>query len=167
MAQPVYAIDRIQVDVSGIFTTHHRFLTGAGELGEFTITTLSKKDVFRATGGDELWAVRTSWWRGEYELRRGGAALALAQTRGFFRSEIALQFGARRYTLERLGFFNRGWRLVDEGRMALLEVYPQGVFKRGAFLEILGEIDAALLVFSYYLVYVRWQEETAAVAAAS
>ncbi len=46
----------------------------------------------------------------------------------------------------------------------LLEIRPRGIFRRGALLTILGTVDAALLVFTYYLVYTRWREDAAAAA---
>jgi hypothetical protein len=167
MAKPFWATDRIQVDVSGFFTTHHRFQAGAGELGVLTLPASRREGVLRFADGRKLTVARVKWWRREHELREGGMTLAHAQPGGFFRREIIVQFGGWEYVLEPLGFFKRGWRLVDQSGMTLLEVHPQGFFKRGAFLEILDEIDIDLLVFGYYLVYVRWQEETAAAAAAA
>lgn len=159
------ATDRIQVDVSGFFTTHHRFLSGAGELGQMTMPAARREGVFRSFEGRELVLWRKSWWRSEHELRESGMTLASARPRGFFRTEIMIEFGGQRYTLARISFWKRGWRLIGPGNVALLEVQPRGFFKRGAFLDILGEVDADLLVFVYYLVYMRWQEEAAAAAA--
>jgi hypothetical protein len=51
--------------------------------------------------------------------------------------------------------------------MILLEVQPRGIFRRGAYLTILGPVEADLLAFVYYLVNVRWQEQTAAASAAA
>ncbi|MGD1992715.1 MAG: hypothetical protein PVI59_05930 [Anaerolineae bacterium] len=167
MSESMWAADRIQVDVSGFFTTHHRFQTGAGELGELTLPAFSRQGEFTSVDGRTLAMVRTNWWRGEYKLREGGMVLAHARTRGVFRNAVEVRFGGWDYELRRLGVLKRGWRLVDQGGMALLEVYPKGVFKRGAVLEVLGRIDVDLLAFSYYLVHRRWQEETTAAAAAA
>ncbi len=159
------AVNRIQVDVSGLFATHHRFLSEAGVLGELTFPAMGRQGVYRSFDGRELTVVRTSWWRGKHELREGGMTLGSSQQRGFFRFKIVIQFGGQEYALERISPWKRTWRLVGPGQMALLEISPQGVFKQGAFLDILGEIDADLLVFAYCLVYMRWQEESAAAAA--
>ncbi|MBN1180182.1 MAG: hypothetical protein JXD18_13305 [Anaerolineae bacterium] len=167
MTQPVWSTDRIQVDVSGCFTTHHRLQAGAAGLGELTLPATRREGMFHAVDGRDLTVLRTSWWRSEHELREGSTTLARARPRGFFQSQIVIQFGAGEYVLERLGFFNRGWRLLDPAGVALVEVNPQGVFKRGAFLDVLAPVEVGLLVFSYYLVYVRWQEESAAAVAAA
>jgi hypothetical protein len=153
---------RIQVNISGFFTTHHRFLSEGGELGQLTLAATRRGGVFRSFDGRELVLRQKSLWRSEHELHEGGLVLASARPRGFFRTAILIEFGGQTYTLERISFWKRGWRLLDPGNVAVMEIQPQGLFKRGAFLDILGEIDANLLVFAYYLIYMRWQEEAAA-----
>jgi hypothetical protein len=51
--------------------------------------------------------------------------------------------------------------------MILVEVWPRGFFRRGAQLVVKGAVHADLLVFTYYLVNARWQEQAAAGGAAA
>ncbi len=69
--------------------------------------------------------------------------------------------------MEPAGFWSRGWHLIDEAGTTLLEIQPRGIFRRGAYLTIIGPVDADLLVFAYYLVNVRWQEQAAVDSAAA
>ncbi|MBN1955230.1 MAG: hypothetical protein JW900_09300 [Anaerolineae bacterium] len=169
MADSSLIADCIRVDVSGFFTTQHWFQSEAGELGQLTLPAWRREGLFQSADGQEWTAQRPKWWRREHELHRDGLTVARSQPRGFFSRQILVQFEGRGYVLERISFWKRGWRLLDPSGMALLEIRPQGLFKRGALLAVLGEVDAGLLVFCYYLVYLSWQEETtvAATAAAS
>jgi hypothetical protein len=49
----------------------------------------------------------------------------------------------------------------------LLDIQPRGVFRRGAYLTILEPMNIDLLVFTYYLVNARWQEQSAAASSAA
>jgi len=167
MERGVWTSGEIEVAVSGFFTTHHRMQTAAGVWGEFTLLAFSRSGVFRATGGRELVVERTSWWRGWHELREDGIVLGTARPRGFWRRTMSVGFRGRMYELEPASFWSRGWRLIDEAGMMILEIQPRGFFSRGAYLTIMGPVDADLLVFTYYLVNVRWQEQAAASAAAA
>lgn len=159
--------DEIEVEVSGFFTTCHRLQTAVGVMGELTLSALRSNGVFRFVDGRELTMKRTSWWRAWHELSEDGVVSGSTRPRGFFRREIVVQFGDREFALKPGGFWTRSWHLIDDAGTALLEIRPQGIFRRGALLTILDAVDVALLVFSYYLVYVRWREERAAAAAAS
>lgn len=167
MSQQEWSINEIEVTVSGFFTTQHSLRSSAGTLGELSVPAWQRDNVFRFVDGRTLTLRRTSWWRGEHELREGGNLLGRATTRGFFRREMDVEFGGWVTTLRPLGFWQRSWELVDGSGLALLEVRPRGAFRRGAYVSVLGAVDAALLVFAYYLVNVRWQEQRAAGAAAA
>jgi hypothetical protein len=167
VAREIWPTDEIEVSVSGAFTTHHRVHMATGALGEFTFPTFRTSGVFRATDGRELTVRRTSLWRGQRELREGDAVLCRAWPRGFFGREIVVQFKGQEYALRPAGFWTRSWRLTDGVYRALLEIRPRGVFRRGAYLTVMVLVDADLLVFAYYLVHMRWQEEAAAASAAA
>ena len=167
MTQEEWTADEVEVVVSGFFTTHHYFQTATGDLGELMLSTFSKGGVFRAADGRELMVQRTHWWRGWHELREGGVVMGTARPRGFWQQRMSVGFRGLAYELEPTGFWSRGWRLMDEAGMTLLEIQPRGIFRRGAYLTVLGPVHADLLVFAYYLVNARWQEQAAAGAAAA
>ena len=167
MAQKALITDEVQVTVSGFFTTHHSLETVTGGLGELTLPAFSKGGVFRSGDGRELTVERTSWWRGWHELREDGVVMGTARPRGFWQRTMSVGFRGAMYELVPAGFWSRGWHLVDEAGTALLEIQPRGVFRRGAYLTVLGSVNADLLVFVYYLVNVRWQEQAAAASAAA
>ena len=167
MARQIWPPEEIEAIVAGAFTTHHLLWLEAGTLGELTLPAFRSTGVFRAADGRE-WAVRrTSWWRGQHEMRERGVLLGTAWPRGFFRREIVIRFGAGEYLLQPTGVWSRGWRLTDALERTLLEVRPRGVFRRGAYLTVVVPVDVPLLVFAYYLVHTRWQEDSAAASAAS
>ena len=167
MSEPLTPADRPEFVVSGLFTTRHRLETAAGVRGVFTFPALRSLGLFHTPEGREWIARRTSWWRGEYELREGETVLATARPRGFLRREVEVTFGDRSYTLQPVRFWGRAWRLCDEAGAPLLEVHPKGVFRREVRLEVMSPVDLPLVVFTYYLAYTRWQEEAAAAAAAA
>jgi hypothetical protein len=110
---------------------------------------------------------RTSWWRGTHELREASAVLGTAYPLGIFRRENVVRFGDRDHSLRAAGFWGRVWHLADDAGQLLVEVHPRGVFRRGAILRILSPVDVDLLAFTYHLVNMRWQEQTAAGAGAA
>ena len=167
VTQEEWRTDEIEVAVSGLFTTHHSLQTATEVLGELTLPAFSKGGIFRAAGGRELVLERTSWWRGWHELREDGIVLGTARPQGFWRRTMSVGFRGAMYELSPSGFWSRGWRLVDDAGTPLLEIQPRGLFRRGACLEVLGPVHADLLVFAYYLVRTRWQEQSAAGAAAA
>jgi hypothetical protein len=161
VAQEAWATDEIEVEVWGLFTTHHRMQTAAGVLGEFTFPAFSMAGAFRSADGRELVVQRTSWWRGWHELREGEIVLGTARPRSFWRRTMSVGLRGLMYELAPAGFWSRGWHLIDGAGTMLLEIQPRGFFRRGAYLTIRGPVDADLLVFAYYLVNVRWQEQAA------
>ena len=166
MAQESWVADEIEITVSGFFTTHHFLQTATGVLGELTLSAFSTSGVFCSAAGRELAVQRTSWWRGWHELRENGVVLGTACPRGFWRRAMEVGFQGAMYELVSAGFWSRGWLLLDEMGTTLIEVHPRGVFRRGAYLMIVEPVSADLLVFAYYLANVRWQEQSAAGAAA-
>jgi hypothetical protein len=169
MRRETWLADRIDVTVSGVFTTHHLFQTATGVLGELTMPALRKRAVFRTAEGQELVIEQTSWWRGTYELRDDGTVLGTARPLGLFRRENVVRFANRDYRLRAAGLWGRIWHLVDDGIAAqgeiLVAFHPRGAFRRGAILRIMGPVDLNLLVFAYHLVNTRWQEQSAAAGA--
>jgi len=156
-----WTTDEVEAIVSGFLTTRHSLQTATGIMGELTLLPLRSNDVFRFASGRELVVKRKSWWRGWHELWENGGISGSARPRGFFRRETIIQFGGEEFTLKPAGFWNRNWCLADSAGTMLLEIRPRDMFCRGAWLTILGTVDAALLVFAYYLVYTRWNNEPA------
>ncbi len=165
MTRTTRVTGEVEVTVSGFFTTHHYLETETGSLGELVLPTFSANGVFRAADGRELVARRTSWWRGWHELREDEVVVGTARPQGFWQRTTSVGFRGQVLRLEPVSFWGRGWRLVDQIGRTLVEVQPRGVFRRGAYLTVLHAVDADLLVFVYYLVNARWQEQSAAAAA--
>jgi hypothetical protein len=84
-----------------------------------------------------------------------------------FRWDIVLEVDGQRYSLQPEGVFRRGWCLFDANGQQLLALQPRGILQQGAHLTITGPVDADLVAFAYYLVYMRQQEEAAGAAAAA
>jgi hypothetical protein len=166
VTQEAWLADEIEITVSGFFTTHHSMQSQAGSLGTLTLSAFASGGVFRALDGRELEVRRTNWWRGEHELRENGITVGMARLRGFWRRTTSVGFRGAAYELEPTNVWSRGWRLTDAAGMAVLEIQPLGVFRRGARLTVLGPVHVDLLLFAYYLVNVRWQEQSAAAASA-
>jgi hypothetical protein len=167
MNQESWVADEIEITASGFFTTHHVLQTAAGIWGELTLPAFSRDGVFRFGDGRELVVARTSWWRGWHELRENGIVLGTACPQGFWRRTMEVGFRGVMYELVPASFWARSWLLLDETGTTLIEVQPRGAFRRGAYLTIVESVSVDLLVFAYYLVNVRWQEQAAAATAAS
>lgn len=159
--------DGVEITVSGFFTTHHFLETVMGGLGKLILPAFDKRGIFYSSDGRELMVERTSWWRGWHELRENGIVLGTARPQGFWRRTMEVGYQGAMYELIPAGFWSRGWLLVDEAGTVLLDIQPRGVFRRGAYLTILEPVNVALLVFAYYLVNARWQEQSAATGAAA
>jgi hypothetical protein len=160
-------MDAAEVIVSGFFTTHHCVQTATEILGELTLPAFSKQGAFYAADGRELVVQRTNWWRGWHEMREGGIVVGTARAESFWRRTTGIGFRGAMYELQPADFWSRGWRLLDETGATVVEIRPRGVFRRGAYLTVMKPVTVDLLVFSYYLVNVRWQEQTAAAGAAA
>jgi hypothetical protein len=162
-----WTIDEIEVEVTGVFTTHHYFETKAGTLGEFTFPAFSKQGVFQTADGRELVMQKRSWLGSAHEVLEGQALRGTADRRGVLSRDILLEFDGKAYTLEPEGIFRQGWFLLDAAGDKLLEIQPRGVLRQGAYLTSKDVLAADLIAFAYYLVYMRQQEDAAAAAAAS
>jgi len=164
MKDQMWTFGEIEVEMWGCFTTHHLLQTETGILGEMTLPAFSSGGVFEATDGRNLVVEKTSWWRGWHELRENGVVVGTARPRGFWRRSMDVGFRGRTYELLPADFWSRAWVLVDEMGQDVLAVEPRGIFRRGAYVSILGTVHPDLVVFAYYLVNVRWQEQSAAAA---
>ncbi len=167
MTKQIWTLDEIEVDVSGFFTTHHVLRTGAGILGEFTFPAFSQSATYKTSNGRKLLMQKTHWLGFAHELIEGEMVRGSGDRPSLFRRDIALHLDGQQYSLEPEGAFSQGWRLFDASGQQLLEIQPRGILRQGAYLTILGAVDADLVAFAYYLVQMRQQEDAAAVAAAS
>jgi hypothetical protein len=167
MTEAEWSADWIEVAVAGFFTTRHTLGSAAGTLGLLTVPGFQRSSTFQGADGQELTMRQASFWKQEYELRAGDELLGRAWPAGFLRRDLVVQFQDQEYALQPAGFWTRAWRLVDPQGAALLQIEPRGVFKRGARLQVLAEVELALLVWAYYLVHKRWEAEAAAAHAAA
>jgi hypothetical protein len=163
----MWAMDEVAVIVSGFFATHHVVQTATKTLGEFFLPAFRTGGVFYASDGRELVVQRTNWWRGWHEMREGGVVLGTAHSQGFWRRTTGIGFRGAMYELRPADFWSRRWRLHDETGATVVEIHPRGAFRRGAYLTVLKPVNVDLLIFAYYLVNVRWQEQSAAAGAAA
>jgi hypothetical protein len=163
----MWAMDQAEVIVSGVFTTHHFVQTVTEILGELTLSAFRMGGVFHAADGRELVVQRTSWWRGWHEMREGGIVLGTARLQGFWRRTMGIGFRGAMYELRPADFWSRGWRLFDDTGGIVVEVRPRGIFRRGAYLTVMKPVNVDLLTFVYYLVNVRWQEQSGAAGVAA
>jgi hypothetical protein len=164
MSKQNLAINQIEIDVTGAFTTHHFFRMQGDTLGELRIPAFSQQGTF-VGGGRELLMQRKSLLGSTHELIESATVRGTADRRALFSRDIVIQFDGQEYVLEPEGLFSRGWFLLDAEGATLLEIRPRGVFRQGAFVTIKGKIGADLIAFVYYLVHMRQQEDAAAVAA--
>ena len=156
----------IEVEMWGCFTTHHRMrLLGEGFLGEMTLPAFGKGGVFQFHDGRELVVERTSWWRGWHELRENGIVVGSARPLGFWGQRMSVGFRGKLYELEPAGFWSDSWRLIEDSGTVVVDVRRWGFFRRRVGLITHGAVPPDLLVFVYYLVNARWQEQSAAAAA--
>jgi hypothetical protein len=166
-SQALWMIDEIEVDVTGLFTTHHYLQTEVGTLGELTFPAFSHQGIYRAADGHELLMQKTRWFGSAHELVDGEMVRGTADRPRLLSRDIVIHLDGHEYLLEPEGLFRRGWYLKDAEHQTLLEIQPRGVFRQGAYLTLTGMVDADLVIFAYYLVHMRQQEEAAAGAAAA
>jgi hypothetical protein len=155
----------IEVEQSSFFTTHHTFRTPSGTVGELTLPAFSDYGTYRTPDGNEVRLAKTHWLSGTYELVEGERVRGRAERQGFLSRDLDVWFDGQALTLERRGWFDQGWYLVDAGGQILLEISPRGFFRQGATISLACPVEATLMIFVYYLAYVRHQEEAAAAAA--
>jgi hypothetical protein len=167
MAQTTWMLGEIEVEVTGLFTTHHYFQTDAGTVAEFTFPAFAQEAEYRTAEGRELVMRKPRWLGTMHELLDGKVVRGTADRAGFFRRDIVIEFDGEEYALEPEGVFKWGWFLVDASGQQLVEFQPRGAFKQGAYITITSVVDADLVAFAYYLVHMRKQEEAAAAGAAA
>lgn len=167
MERALWGGEEIVVDVTGFFTTHHDLRAEMGSLGTLTLPAFSRGGVFRAAGGWELLVERTSWWRSWHELREDGVVVGTARPLNFWRQTMSIGFRGQMAELVPANFWARSWQLVGESGRVRVIVEPRGVFRRGAYVRPEEPLPLDLLVFVYYLVHVRWQEQAAAASSAA
>ena len=167
MKKEVWTLDEIDVEVSGLFTTHHHFQTRSGTLGNLKFPAFSQCAIYHTADGRELLMQKTHWLGTAHELVEGELVRGRGDRPGLFRRDIAIWFDGEEYSLEPEGFLSQDWYLVDASGSRLLEIQPHGVFRQGTCLTITGAIDADLVAFAYYLVHMRQQEDAAGAVAAS
>lgn len=167
MAGESWRPNEIEVDVAGFFTTHHRLQTEVGTWGKFTFPAFSHQGSFRTADGRELVMRKTHWLGSAHEMLEEETVCAVADRQGLLRREILIQFDSRDYLLEPEGLLSQGWYLTDTEGNRLLAIRRRGLLRQGAYLTILGAVHADLIAFAYYLIHVRWQEDSAAAAASA
>jgi hypothetical protein len=165
VAQETLALDMTEVDVSGFFTTRHRFETASRPWGELTMPAFSNQATFQTPGAQDLLFRKVHWLESVHEVSENGIVRGTADRRGIFDRDMVLRFDGREYLLRSAGLLNQGWYLVDDLGCQLLEVQPRGMLRQGAYLRLFDLLDIGLVAFTYYLVHVRWQEDAAVVAA--
>ena len=165
MAQDTIALGMIEVDVSGFFTTHHRFETTSGLWGELTLPAFSNYATFQTPSGHDLLLRKVHWLGSAHEASENGIVRGTADRRGAFDRDMVLWFDGQECLLQAAGLLNQGWYLVDYMGYQVLEVQPRGLLRQGAYLKLFDLLDVGLVAFTYYLVHVRWQEDAAVVAA--
>ncbi|MFL7791184.1 MAG: hypothetical protein AB8I69_03515 [Anaerolineae bacterium] len=167
MKDQMWASGEMEVEMWGCFTTHHLLRTETDIVGEMTLPAFSSGGVFEAADGRNLVVEKTSWWRGWHELRENDIVVGSARPIGFFGRTMSVGFRGLMYELVPAGFWSDGWNLLDGAGTVLVEVRRFGFFRRKVVLAVCGPVHSDLLVFAYYLAHIRWQEQTAAVAASS
>ncbi len=165
MKKEVWMLDEIEVEVSGLFTTHHHLQTRSGTLGKLKFPAFGQYAVYHTGDGRELLMQKTHWLGTAHELVEGELVRGRGDRPGLLPRDIAIWFDGQEYSLEPEGILSRGWYLVDASGSRLLEIQPRGILKQGAYLTITGAVDADLAAFAYYLVHMRQQEDAAAGAA--
>ena len=165
MDQAQYKADLLEITVSGTFKTVHVFNSPAGLLGDLTIK--GSKGEGRFVGADQvvLDFKKPSFWKNHYEIQQGITVVGKAHPPKKLRRAFEINLEGGIFNLAPGGTKRRSWTLLDAQGQGICEILPRGGLKRGAFIKIKAGTSLKLLVFSYFLVEKRWQEERAAAAA--
>ncbi len=157
-----FTADLIGVIETGVFKTEHLFGTQSDVLGVLTLNAGKTKGTY--TGLEDLSLIfeKISFWKSHYELKQEGAVIASAAPRGGLSRVSIITFEGEPYALLPGKGMSRSWTLRNSQDQVLCEFKPRGTFKRGAMLRILNQISISLLVFSYCLVSIKWQQQSAA-----
>ena len=164
MNNEYFTADLIAVIETGIFKTEHLFGTQSDTLGVLTLNAGKTKGTF--TGQEDLSLIfdKISFWKSHYELKQEGAVIASAAPRGGLSRVLIITFEDELFVLLPGKGMSRNWILKNSQDQIICEFKPRGTFKRGAMLKILNQISISLLVFSYCLVIIKWQQQSAAAA---
>ena len=165
MAVECLMIEKIEVSVTGFFTTHHDFGTPAGRWGRLTLPAFRDEGTLRRENGRELVMRKVHWLGSAHEMLDGDFVRGTADRSEFLSQDLNIEFDGQQFRLAPEGILNDGWYLADAAGTELLQIRPRGILREGAYLTITGPVDEDLVAFAYYLVHTRWQEEAAAVAA--
>jgi hypothetical protein len=167
VSEELLMFEEIEVEVSGFFTTHHRFNTETGLWGELVFPAFAGYGAIQTPDGRELVMQKTHWLGSAHEFVDGDRVRGTADKASWASQDFTIAFDGDEYSLVPEGLFTQGWFLQDKSGTRLIEIQPRGVFRQGAYLTIQGVVNAYLAVFAYYLVHIRQQEAAAAVAATS
>jgi hypothetical protein len=157
----------VEIEITGLFTTHHHFRTASGLWGELTIPAFSEGAIFRRGDGHELVMRKVHWLGTAYELLEGEKLRALADRSRLLSRDFAIDFNGQQYRLEAEGWLGQDWTLCDGWGNCLLEIRPRGILRQRVHLTVNAALAGDLAAFAYYLVHVRRQEEAAGAAAAT
>jgi len=152
---------------SGFFTTHHEFHTETGLIARLTMPAFRDEGILQTAAGRTLHMYKPHWLSTNRELMEGKMVRGRGVQPGLLSRDIAVTFDGQEFMLERPKLLSRDWQLVDQGGSILMTIQPRGIFRQGAHLEVPRPIELSLVVFCYYLVRAREQEEAAGAAAAS
>lgn len=165
MVEKQWVYDEIVVEVTGLFTTHHTFRSGAETLAVLDVPAGMAEGSYQGRDGRRMVVRRTGCLSRCYELWDSGVVRGAAEPRGLFKQGYALRFDGHELELVPEGAFRQGWWLVNAEGHVLLSLGPRGVFKRGARLVAPYPIEFPLAVMAYYLYQVIQQEMAAVVTA--
>ena len=165
MAPDVLAVDRIEVIPSGFLALRYDLRSPMGALGVLTLSAFRTESRFRDADGQEWRMRRSHWWRRNYELRADDAVVALARGRGFWQTDLDLEFGGEVYRLEPADRWGGKWHLLDPAGTVLLEIRRRGVLRPGLVMDVLGPVAGELMAFAVYLILTIWREHAAAASA--
>ena len=160
-------VGTIEVEVTGLFTTHHYLQAEWGDLGELTFRAFNQGASSEALDVRKVTMQKSHWLGTEHEMVDGGVVRGRGDRPGLLRTDIAVQFDGQDYILEPEGLLKQGWFLLDAERHILMEIQPRGVFTQGAYLSLHAAVELDLVAFAYYMVHMRKQEDAAVVAATS
>jgi hypothetical protein len=165
MAPDVLRADQIEVIPSGFLALRYDFRSPMGALGALTLSAFRTESRFRDADGREWRMRRSHWWRREYELRADDEVVAVARGRGFWRTDLDLEFRGGVYRLEPTDRWGGKWHLLDPAGTVLLEIRRRGVFRPGLVIDVLGPVAGELMAFAVYLILTIWREHAAAASA--
>jgi hypothetical protein len=157
----------MKVEVTGLFTTHHRFDTDRGTWGELSLPAFSNQGVFRRGDGRELVMRKVHWLGTAHEVLDGETLRASADRPGIISPDFVISLEGRQYLLQQKGWTGGNWTLSDDRGSRLLEIRRRGILRQGTHLMFTGPVNTDLVAFAYYLVWVRGQEAAVGAAAAT